>query len=638
MMSMGLTGMLRNNLLPILLLLVFAWPLHAQERITSFDSWIEVEPSGLVRIVETIAVVADGDKIRRGIYRDFPTDYVTPAGNRVKVGFSLMDIQRNGRPEPYHTERLKNGMRIYIGDKDVFLEPGLHTYTIVYQTSRQIGFFDGYDELYWNVTGNGWDFPIETASATVVLPEGSSILQSSSYTGPQGATGSNAKVTGPEGNEIRFRTTAPLRRGEGLTIAVAWPKGIVPEPGHLKRTAFFLKDNLTVLVAAAGFLILVGYYITVWARVGRDPESGAIIPRFEPPKGFSPAAARFVMRMGFDDKAFTAAVVSLAVKKYLVIEQQDKNDFVLTRTTMTDQGTLSRGEKKVTAALFAYRDSLALKQINHQKIGAAVNALEKSLQDEFEALHFKRNGIYLVPGVLITLGIVLSLIFGAQDKEVAGFMALWLSIWTGACYILVYRAVNLWKTAASGFLAKGGALSATFFALPFTAGWFLGVFVLSTAISWTGMTALLSILALNILFYHLLRAPTVQGRRIMDQLEGLKLYLSVAEKDRLNLLNPPEKTPELFERFLPWALALDVEQQWSEQFSTVLEQAKRDGSYTPTFYHGRHHFSSSALASSLGSSLSASIASSSTAPGSSSGSGGGGSSGGGGGGGGGGGW
>ena len=149
---------------------------------------------------------------------------------------------------------------------------------------------------------------------------------------------------------------------------------------------------------------------------------------------------------------------------------------------------------------------------------------------------------------------------------------------------------------------------------------------------------------INTLFYHLLKAPTLLGRRMMDQIAGFADYLSVAEKDRMNFHNPPERTPELFERFLPYALALGVEQAWSEQFSDVLARAgqaegNRSGHYSPRWYSGRSfdgNFGN--FASDLGSGFSGAIAAASTAPGSSSGSGGGGSSGGGGGGGGGGGW
>ncbi len=133
--------------------------------------------------------------------------------------------------------------------------------------------------------------------------------------------------------------------------------------------------------------------------------------------------------------------------------------------------------------------------------------------------------------------------------------------------------------------------------------------------------------------------------QVMDRIEGFGHYLSVAEKDRMNFHNPPERTPELFEKFLPYALALGVEQAWSEQFAGVLSRAAAspagsDRHYSPRWYSGRGFASRGVtdFASSLGGSFSGAIASSSTAPGSSSGSGGGGSSGGGGGGGGGSGW
>jgi uncharacterized membrane protein len=139
----------------------------------------------------------------------------------------------------------------------------------------------------------------------------------------------------------------------------------------------------------------------------------------------------------------------------------------------------------------------------------------------------------------------------------------------------------------------------------------------------------------------LLKAPTRAGRQLLDQIDGFRQYLEVAEKDEMNFRNPPEKTPQLFEQLLPYALALDVEQQWTERFAGVFAQL-RDGAerYQPTWYHGSHWDASrpTGFADALGSSLGSAVAASSTAPGSSSGSGGGGSSGGGGGGGGGGGW
>ena len=630
----------RVTLLLFPLLLVLCTAVQARERITGFDSWIQVEKSGVLTVIETISVVAGGNQIKRGIYRDFPTDYTTRAGVHVKVGFNILSVKRNGRSEPFHTEERSNGIRVYIGNKDVFLRPGVYTYTLTYQTDRQIGFFKDYDELYWNVTGNDWSFPIEVASATLVLPEEATILQHSVYTGRQGSTASNAEIVSLNENEISFRTTIQLAPREGLTVAAAWPKGIVTEPDIGDQASYFFRDNLTVITGIIGLLILFFYYIIAWVKVGKDPEPEAIIPRFEPPAEFTPAAARYIMRMGFDNKTFTAAVVSLAVKKYLTIEDDDDN-FTLTLADTANLKALSKGEKKVARKLFSGSDQLVLKRSNHKKISESISALEKSLQPDFQSLHFERNRIYLLPGLLITVLIILSIIFTAHQKDLAGFMAVWLTIWSGACFALLYGVYHAWKgvlSGRSGLSEKGGALFTTFFALPFFGGWFLGMYALSTATSFISVIVLIVVICVNFLFFHLLKAPTIYGRQTMDQLEGLKLFLSVAEKDRLNLLNPPEKTPELFEQFLPWALALDVEQEWSEQFHELLEKARQDGSYSPVWYHSHRPFSSSSLASSLGSSLSSSIASSSTAPGSSSGSGGGGSSGGGGGGGGGGGW
>ena len=110
-------------------------------------------------VVETITVNSTGNVIKRGIYREFPTRYKDRHGNNYVVDFSVNEVLRDGKPESYHLEGLSNGTRVYIGRKEVFLNPGTYTYTIRYSTNRQLGFFKDHDELYWNVTGNGWSFP-----------------------------------------------------------------------------------------------------------------------------------------------------------------------------------------------------------------------------------------------------------------------------------------------------------------------------------------------------------------------------------------------------------------------------------------------------------------------------------------------
>jgi hypothetical protein len=180
-------------LFALLLLFCFTLPAAAAERILDYHSDITVTRNGDLDVTEIIRVQAEGYKIRHGIYRDFPTRYARPVslpsfvpvelrrfigqltgdlGPSREVGFKILGVTRDGQPEPYHTKSLSNGVRIYIGSRSTNVTPGVHTYRIRYRTDRQLGFFKDHDELYWNVTGTGWDFPIDHASATVHLPGG----------------------------------------------------------------------------------------------------------------------------------------------------------------------------------------------------------------------------------------------------------------------------------------------------------------------------------------------------------------------------------------------------------------------------------------------------------------------------------
>ena len=159
----------------LLLTAVLGSPAVAREEILSYISQIAVQPDGALDVTETIRVRAERGQIRRGIYRDFPTRYTRDDGLYQRAGFKVLDILRDGKPEPYHTEAQAFGVRVYIGDKDVFIPSGVYTYTIHYRTTRQLRFFPDFDELYWNVTGNFWTFPILSAEARVQLPEGARI-------------------------------------------------------------------------------------------------------------------------------------------------------------------------------------------------------------------------------------------------------------------------------------------------------------------------------------------------------------------------------------------------------------------------------------------------------------------------------
>lgn len=626
--------------------MILTVPAQAEEKILSFHSDIKIHPDASLTVTETITVRAENNQIKRGIYRDFPTRYREKFGLIRRVGFNVRRVLRDGEPESFHFEGLPNGKRVYFGQEDVILPPGEYTYTLIYETDRQLGFFPEFDELYWNVTGNDWKFPIDKASATVRLPEGAGgkILSTAGYTGPRGARGMDfEKEIDPHRGMAIFSTTRPLALGEGLTIAVSWPKGFVTAAGQTGVWAL-ISDNRGFLFGLAGILVILAYYLIVWYRVGKDPEKGIIVTRYTPPGDMSPAAMRYVWNQGYDDPAFTAALINLAVKGYLTIQEQGGKYSARLRSDQR-KSPASQEEEKVYSALFNQRKEVQFERSDQAVIQSAVSALKRNLEYGLEKAYFVRNRWHFAIGLLLTLGVVvLSGIREALDQgnlPLFFFISLWLTIWSIGVAVLLVVVVKSWMEVIRGPGRIGkltGTVILTLFALPFIGGEILGLYFLAFQATSVPLAILFVVsLAVTLIFYQLLKAVTPLGRKRLDEIEGFRVFLEAAEKDRLNFLNPPERTPELFEKFLPYALALGVEQRWAEQFTEVLAAATAEGR-SPAWYSGTSSrgFSPASLASSLGDSLSSAVASSSGSSGS--GSSGGGSSGGGGGGGGGGGW
>ena len=154
---------------------------------------------------------------------------------------------------------MANGVRVRIGSSGRTINTGSHLYVIKYRTTRQIGFFEKYDELYWNATGTGWTFPIDMAEARIHLPDKAPIMQSAIYTGPQGARGRDATVVQLEPGYIVFRTTRPLPVANGLTVAAGWLKGVVHEPTQMQKIEAMLKDDPALLAAGIGGGLVIGF-------------------------------------------------------------------------------------------------------------------------------------------------------------------------------------------------------------------------------------------------------------------------------------------------------------------------------------------------------------------------------------------
>lgn len=613
----------------------------ADERIRLFDSNIAVHADGSMTVTETITVIAEGKRIKRGIYRDFPTNYRDRHGNRLRVGFEVIGVRRNGAAEPYHAQAISNGIRVYIGRESRQVPHGQHTYEITYKTNRQLGFFAAHDELYWNVTGNEWEFPIDRASATVTLPApvSSDLIETWTYTGELGSSASDARATIASLGQVTFTTTRPLRAREGLTIVVTWPKGIVAEPTRAERFAAMLEDNAHLIAGLIGFAILLAYYVLVWVNVGRDPEPGVIIARYEPPPGYSPASMRYIAEMGYDNKCFTAAILNLAVKGYLTIEDDD-GEYSLLKTGK--QVTMAPGEQRLAATLFGSRDRIRLHNREHAKFTEALDKHEQALSMDYETKYFVTNRKPFFVGIALSLVIIVVTMLLARntvDVASAGFFALWLGIWWTATGFGVYRAwIHLRH--GHGFATRMGSVFRLLFMVPFVVA---GVIIIIPIME-TGATVAVLFCALvlltNFAFFHWLKAPTLLGRRLLDQVEGFKRYVEIAEKHELDFRYPEGRTPALFEHYLPVAVALGIEQQWAEQFSEIIAAAAVNEGYAPVWYHGSHWRPDrlTSFSDSLGNAFSGAVAASAAAPGSSSGAGGGGFSGGGGGGGGGGGW
>lgn len=564
---------MKKLLLPFLFLFVLS-SVFAQERILNYETTLAIETDGDLLVTELITVKAENNKIKRGIYRSFPTKYKNNSGTRFNVGFDVKGVFKNDEKEPYFVKEEKNGETIYIGDKNKVLEPGIYTYKIMYTTSRQIGFFENYDELYFNAIGGDWDFVIEQASVNVVLPNDADVIKKVAFSGFQKATDCNCTIE-ETASGIVVKTTQPLQPREQLTIAVSWPKGFVEEPTQAEKTRLFISQNAYILFALLTIIIPFILYYRAWKKVGVDPPKGTIIPIFNPPLGFSPATVSYLSRMRFTTKAFTAAIVNLAVKKALTIHLNDAKEYTLKKTEQPPH-LLSKEESVLLQHLFKDKTQIKFENKNHKTFLSAQKAMVKSLKSKTQPTYFNTNYRYLR----------------------AGFFA---------------------------SLALGGV-----------------TFVLSASIVVSFITEIL-LLIMGLVFLYLIKAPTKKGRTIMDEIEGFKLYLSVAEQKQLDALHPPKMTIEQFETYLPYAIALGVENKWSEKFENEIAKSMEENQkdYSPSWFvagSSAYLFSASNFSSSIGSGLSSAISSASTPPGSSSGTSGGGFSGGGGGGGGGGGW
>ncbi len=630
----------------------------SEERITSFVSDIEVREDGSLMVTETITVIAEGDKIKRGIFRDIPLRAKDADGWEHAVGFSLETVKQDGQPAPHFEKHSGDGVRIYVGSEHVFLEPGPYTYEIRYIMERQVRFFGSYDEIYWNVTGNEWVFPIDQAIAHISLPGGAEPVQFAAYTGSYGETGA-AYEGGFDAarQQTVIETNATLKPYEGMTVAVGFPKGLIPEPSSSEKWQQWLEDQRLIVTGMIGLAVLWFYCLITWIKVGRDPRKGVIFPRFKAPDGISPALTNYIVNRGFRGGgwiALSAACLSLATKGYLTLKKEGRGALEL---ELTEEGAqpdqtahLPEGEAVIVRVLSGRGTPLKLTKTNGETVRSLGDQFTAAISSERAGVHFIANGLYVFGAFILMVFAGVSLFYFnsfSEDQFVRSFLFGFLGIFVTAISFglshLVKKVLQL-----DGQTQVSKALFWIVFAGFLLAGLYgvghLAALITESRFAIPPLPIFLAALILSFGAYaKYIEAPTPHGREVMDEIDGLKLYLSVAEKERLNMAGAPRMDTVHFEKLLPYAVALGVEKPWTESFEAWLKTAaapQSERNYDPRWYRGRDgsrditrdiRSTASAMATSFHSSLPVSESSSS-------GSSGGGSSGGGGGGGGGGGW
>jgi len=571
--------------------------------ITDFHADYVVHPDGSLGVVERIAVDFE-DLQKHGIYRTIPVVYkrlvsadLPMSAGRVRFSLRVRDVtDGGGNPIPYEVSGTQE-KEIKIGDPDRTVT-GEQVYVIDYALSGGLGFFDGFDELYWQVTGPAWPVPIEHASATVLLPPEHAQALADSFPwqarcyagGPESTSnaGCTAEVVSP--GTYRFETLDPLAPGEGLTLAAGWPKGIIPPPPVTERARQGLLRWGPLAIPFAFFAALFLW----WRRHGKEPPIGSVVPQWRPSDELRPGTAGALADQRVDMDDVIATILDLAVRGHVrIVEVPPEVPLGLDPDTLAGKilGGVAGRDKDWELVRLKAGDETGLRDFERQTLsGIFDGAGSRRLSD------LKNEFYKMLPGIKDALyrDLVWHKLFPRSPSSTR----------------------TLWMVLGAIVFVAGGALGIVGLAFGY----------------WTVLPAMLVSGVLVLVFGRHMPAMTAAGARVRREVEGLEEYIRRAEKAELEFRDAPERTPELFSQLLPYAIALDVSDLWVRQFDGLLTEP-------PQWYAGSMGgFSSGGFHQSLSSFRSSAASTLQSSPGGSSGSGGGGSVGGGGGGGGGGSW
>lgn len=459
-----------------------------------------------------------GTEQKHGIFRDIPIKYRARGGNYNLRVSDVSVVDENNHPYKFQVFYPGNDIQIKIGDADKYVT-GKKIYLIKYKIERAINYFSDHDELYWNVTGNAWSVPIKHASIKIYLPETLDIdvkgLDKTCFVGLVGEKNycSSEYVNENDvGNHFKINSVLfesdKLGPNEGMTSVVSFPKGVI-QPTIFQIFLTTLQDNL---ILGLPFVVLIGLLI-YWYRFGRDPKGiGIIIAQFDAPDKLSPAEIGTIIDEKAQNKDLSAEIVDLAIRGYLKI-------------TRTEEGALF----KTTDYTFK-----KLKELDDLE-----NDFDKKLMQSI----FKSEST-----------VNLSSLKNEMYKE-----------FREAIKMLYTNVVK------KGYFTKNPQAIRTIFST-------VGIVIAFSAIHYFNDLGYLYAIAFVLtgiifgIFGFVMPKKTQKGVEAKEYIQGLKLYLSVAEKDRINFHNAPEKNPEMFEKFLPYAMVLGVEKQWAKQFEGIYNQ------------------------------------------------------------------
>ncbi|OGW37227.1 MAG: hypothetical protein A2Y97_11705 [Nitrospirae bacterium RBG_13_39_12] len=560
-------------------------------RVTNFHARILVKDDGTFAVHETMRIFTNGVTFEHGQYHTLSGIYRS-ISSRIQgrhayyriMGFEVTGATMDGQPIPYLVKTYGSWFTkyVFLGPRGLSLSPGVHEFTLDYITDRHIDFLPDHDKFFWWVFGkgnHGWATSVDTVAITVILPEGSygiiASLEDHSWNEGTGKIPELLRraIESGESSVLNYGMVLSEKKPY-LSIVVSMPKGTVREPDISQHMVFFFRDMASYLPALIGLTVFFLYYLIVWARVGRDPERKAVVPLYRPPADCSPAVARRLSTMGYDRTVFTSALLNLASKGIIMILHRG-GGYTVEKTGAARSG-ISPDEQVLYDALFGdgmEQTGLSEKRVlDAVTIDRAYRKHRRHLLSSVSKRFFLRNARYVVPGIII------SLIVAAVNAEIVD---------VEGSYVRDLTALGLWTILAGficRFLSRKNVLelkkpsNLIYLMLLFPAVLYSVAVTISHAFEVFDIRQLMFLVPLfimltaHVVFLFLLRAPTPLGRKVLDEIEGFRTYLAAAEGDRLDRMTPPEKTPVLYQAYLPYALALGVENRWSEKFSGEIDE------------------------------------------------------------------